>query len=93
MLKLYRYFEDYGRMGCLEGLYVADSSAFEALKGKSAYGGELLGKHSDVYLNFYDCSEPVNDDQDFISKLTEVLGGNVISGYSPYDFEIEEEEE
>lgn len=47
-LAVYRYTEDFGRMGHLSGVFVADRSDVAVAMGKTAYLGEVLGKHSDV---------------------------------------------
>ena len=87
-LKLYEYFEDYGRMGSLSGLYVMDEQDFEELKGKFYYGDELLGKHSEVFLDFYGNSDVKSDDQEFLGKLVELLGVSV-SGETPFNYDEE----
>lgn len=45
---IYRYAEDFGRMGHLTGVFIADHTEVEAAMGKDACLGEVLGKHSDV---------------------------------------------
>jgi len=46
--KVYKWEWDCGRMGDLEGLFVATEEAVAAAIGKNAYFGEVLGKHSEV---------------------------------------------
>lgn len=48
-LGIYRYVEDFGRMGHLSGVFIAEHADVEAAMGKTAYLGEVLGKHSDVH--------------------------------------------
>lgn len=47
-LGLYRYSKSFGRMGDLEGLFVAYKEDVEGASG-CVYFGEVLGKHSEVY--------------------------------------------
>ena len=47
--KVYKWNCHFGRMGDLEGLFVATESGVAAAIGKRAYFGEVLGKHSEVY--------------------------------------------
>lgn len=94
MKKLYTMDFDYGRMGKLQGMFVAEESDVENLIGKTLYFGEVLGKHSDIYGEL-EASDivVVSDDQDFITKLVEVIGGERISGYNPFDYYEEGMEE
>ena len=86
--KLYRFGVDFGRMGDLEGLFLADESAVKALIGEVVYFGECLGKHSDIDLIIEEgMIVEVTDDQDFIRKCLFYFGGiNTISGYNPFDY-------
>lgn len=47
--KVYKWDFDCGRMGSLDGLFVADEQDVAAAIGKDVYFGEVLGKHSEVY--------------------------------------------
>ncbi len=89
MKKLYRYSCDFGRMGSLDGVFVADDTAIEKAIGKSLYFGEVLGKHSEVYCDFSkgDLDE-ITDDQDFIEKFEKL---DCASGYNPLRY-LEDEE-
>ena len=78
---------DCGRMGMLEGLFVAEESDMNALIGKEIYFGEVLGKHSDIFGPLEERDINVkSDDPYFIEKLIEVIGGNSISGFNPFDY-------
>ena len=48
MRSLYRFNLDCGRMGELEGLFVADSRLVDKLIGVEVDFGEILGKHSEI---------------------------------------------
>lgn len=93
MKKLYKFYSDYGRMGDLEGLFIADESDVDAVIGKEIYFGEVLGKHSDV-------SEVM--EREMFSEITvpiealEVLEkelGSTWSGFNPIDIYNEQVEE
>lgn len=98
MKKLYQFNFSCGRMGSLEGIFIAESSEVEALIGKEIYFGEVLGKHSEVsgLLEESDL-QVLTDDQDFIETFERVLWTGTISGYNPLDYydpdEDDEEEE
>lgn len=83
---LYRFQWDCGRMGDVEGLFIASQDEVDAAIGKPIYFGEILGKHSEVYgdLDEGDISL-VSDDQEKVGWLRELLGSNV-SGYSPLGY-------
>lgn len=94
MRKLYRFFWDCGRMGDVEGLFVADDEEVKKALGQRVYFGEILGKHSEICgtLNEGDLTVK-SEDQEFIEKLVALLGCD-ISGYNPLSYmESEEEEE
>lgn len=46
---LWEFYMDFGRMGELDGLFVAYPSEIDDAIGKEVYFGEVLGKHSEVY--------------------------------------------
>lgn len=76
----------------LEGLFVAEESDMDALMGKEIYFGEVLGKHSEIFGPLEERDITIkNDDEDFINKLVDVIGGESISGYNPFDYYEDEE--
>lgn len=85
MKKLYQFFWDCGRMGELEGLFVAEDSIVEKAFGREVYFGEVLGKHSEISgtLDREDLTVK-SEDQEFIAKLVDLLGED-ISGFNPLD--------
>lgn len=94
MLKLYSFCWDCGRMGNLDGLFVAEESEVAKILGKDVYFGEVLGKHSEIYgtIDEEDITV-VSDDQEKIEWLVGILGTN-ISGYNPLSYyEPEDDEE
>jgi len=87
MKKLYKFSWFCGRMGDLDGIFVAEDSDVEALIGKNIYFGEVLGKHSEIH-GILDAGDVVvkSDDQDFIAKFIEIMGDGTISGFNPLDY-------
>lgn len=86
MKKLYSFYWDCGRMGDLQGLFIAEESDIEKILGKEVYFGEVLGKHSEVYGTVDDNDiEVVSEDQEKIEWLENLLGSTV-SGYNPLDY-------
>lgn len=91
MKKLYIMNFDCGRMGSLEGLFVAEDTDLNGIIGSEVNFGEALGKHSEVYGTLEDSYiTEVSEDQDKIEWLVSVIGSDSISGYNPFDY-IEEE--
>lgn len=91
---IYEFYWDCGRMGNLEGLFTADSDDVEKLIGKEVYFGEVLGKHSDIDGTIEESDFTIkSDDQEFVAQFEEIMGTGTISGYNPFDYYDEEEEE
>jgi len=93
MEKLFSFCCDCGRMGSLDGLFIATQEAVDSLVGKYVHFGEVLGKHSDVggTIEAGDITL-VSDDQDKVEWLKGLLGYS-ISGYNPFDYYDPEEDE
>jgi len=96
MKNLYQFYWDCGRMGSVEGLFVADDKAVDKAYNKRVYLGEVLGKHSEISgVLKQDDITLVSDDQSKITWLVSLLGEN-ISGFNPLeymdDYEDEDEE-
>lgn len=90
-MKLYKYYENYGRMGAIEGLFFLTDEEVEKYKKYSGaiYWDELLGKHSEGYFNFSDDTLGVIElPENVVATLYEKLG-QVLSG--PFDFEYFDE--
>lgn len=91
---IYRLAVDYGRMGYVEGLFIAEKADVLKIAGKTVHFGEILGKHSEVSVDINDESLTVlSEDQDFIAKFEEIMGEGTISGYNPLHFYEADEEE
>ena len=79
MKKLYSFCWECGRMGDLEGLFIAEENEVKKLIGKEIYFGEVLGKHSEIYGDLEEKDITVkSDDQEFIAKLREIIGRDKI---------------
>lgn len=84
MLLLYKYHLDCGRMGFLEGIFVAESKEIQGAMGKTLVFGEALGKNSDIVATLEeDNLEILTDDISFINKFKSL---KCESGYNPLDF-------
>lgn len=86
MRKLYSFFWDCGRMGDVEGLFIAEEADVDAAIGSQVSFGEILGKHSEISgtLSSVDL-KVISDEQDRIDWLLGIIGPNV-SGYNPLDY-------
>lgn len=89
-LKLCKFYWDCGRMGDVEGIFVACDRQIENALGKRIYFGEILGKHSEIYgdLNKEDLTI-LTEDQDFIKKAVEY--GILPTGFNPLDYLSEDD--
>lgn len=88
---LWRFHWSVGRMGDVDGLFVATDAEVEDALGREVYFGEILGKHSEVYgtLEAKDLTR-LTGDPSFISKFEEYGCGN---GYNPLDYLNAEEDD
>lgn len=93
MKKLYSFYWDCGRMGNLQGLFIAEESEVQKILGKEVYFGEVLGKHSEIYGTVDDNDiEIVSEDREKVEWLENLLGSTV-SGYNPLDYYAPTEDE
>ena len=92
MEKIYKFYVDCGRMGDLEGIFIADEEEVNKIMGRNICFYEVLGKHSAVNV-FFDHNDikVLTDDQDFIKKFKEITEGRAI-GVNPLHY-IEEEDD
>ena len=81
---LYSCSLNYGRMGKLDGLFVATEQQVVSLVGKTINFGEVLGKHSNIKWTFEE-GEIVKLDvsQTTVEELVSVLKKDTISGINP----------
>jgi hypothetical protein len=90
-MKLYRYYQDQGRMGAIEGVFFLEDEQLARYKKHSnlLHWSELLGKHSEGEYTFDDTTLTVVDIPDSAAKILYDALGDVISG--PFDFEYFDE--
>lgn len=82
---------DFGRMGEIEGLFIADNEAINNLIDKEIYFGEILGKHSEVITTMKNNHFTLITDDEKVVDI--FIKHNISSGYNPFDYLEEEEEE
>lgn len=87
-MKLYKYEEDFGRMGSLDGLFFATDDEYTYFMGRTIQEYEILGKYSEVQLDFDKTTvTEVKLSQTTIDEMFAVFGSHV-SGVSPlYNFD------
>lgn len=82
---IYRFILDYGRSGCLRGMFTATQAEVDAAMGRQCYFGEVLGKHSEVVIDLgpehVTKVDGVNDD--FVMKFEEL---GLDQGINPLDY-------
>jgi hypothetical protein len=84
---IYEFIFQCGRMGSLEGLFIAKKEYVQKLIGKEIYFGEVLGKHSEIVGPLEEGDLRIrSEDQEFISKFEDIMGGGTISGHNPIDY-------
>ena len=89
---LWRFYWDCGRMGDVEGLFVATEEELANKIDKEVYFGEILGKHSEVYgtLEWGDL-EKIDLDSITVDKVAKILG-TTWGGYNPLIYVDDDEE-
>lgn len=91
-MKLYRYYDDCGRMGAIEGLLFLTDEQLERYREYSnvLYWDELLGKHSEGTYDFSDETLTLIDISEDVAKvLYKAIGDQVLSG--PFDLDYFDE--
>ncbi len=90
MNKLWKFYWDCGRMGDLDGLFVATQEAIDKVIGNEIYFGEVLGKHSEIYgvLEDKDLTE-IKINEEAIDEIVAAVGSDTISGYNPLAYYYE----
>lgn len=88
MKALFKMNFDCGRMGNLEGVFVADIEDVECLVNNKicVYFGEVLGKHSEIYGCVAESEiKQITADENVI-KVVEEYG--LDSGYNPFEYTL-----
>ena len=86
MKTLYKLYIDCGRMGSLDGLFIADARMMKALidSKKEVYFGEVLGKHSEVSIPIEESYiTEVTSDPSVLSIVTEY---SLEQGFDPFEY-------
>ncbi len=91
MKGIYRLNVDCGRMGDVEGIFVADSEDVKGIMGKEIYFGEVLGKHSEIVAEMNLSTIILLTDAKEAVDVVEQY--DLSAGFNPFDFLGEDEEE
>ena len=87
MKKLYKFREDFGRMGEVEGLFIADELDVRDAIGQVVYLGEVLGKHSDIEVEITKASlKVIPVPQETIDQLLTAFGTSTLCGMNPLEY-------
>lgn len=87
MKGLYKFEKHFGRMGMLDGVFIADDSAVNEIVGTEVCFGEALGKHSEIECTIEDGDIwPVSDDQRIVDILEEKFPSGTVCGWNPLDY-------
>ena len=90
---LVQFYWDCGRMGDIDGLFVTTQEELSSWYNRYISFGEVLGKHSDIDGTIEPEDFTVkSDDQEFITKIEELLGSH-LSGFYPGDYLEDEADE
>ncbi len=87
-LQLYEMKLDFGRMGQLGGLFLATEAEIDSIIGKEIYFGEVLGKHSEVYVSDFKreyLRRIEGEVESLIEDLHTVFGQRTLCGYNPVE--------
>lgn len=89
---LWQFEMNCGRMGVLNGIFSATQSEIDELYGKHIYFGEVLGKHSEIWIDNFNEKylTRLTDDQSFIDTYDSLIGA---SGYNPLEYYEDEDED
>jgi hypothetical protein len=88
-LKLWKFSENYGRMGDVEGLFIATEEEVDKfLDKRNVCFGEVLGKHSEVNVYFEKGKnlECLNVSASTVLELLNALDRRCISGLYPFQY-------
>lgn len=85
MKTLYKFYQNYGRMGDLEGIFIAEEAEVTKAIGRRVYFGEVLGKHSEIYseLKEHDI-KALTTDAAAIEVIETYLNGG--TGWNPMEY-------
>lgn len=91
-LKLWKYSKNYHYLGKVEGLFISTKKEIdEYLVGRTMDFGEILGKHSEVSIDFNkDDFECLDISKEALMELLTAANSRCISGYYPFKYTNEE---
>ena len=94
MKKVYKFYCDCGRMGELDGIFIAEEEDVKNAIGKEVYFGEVLGKHSEIGGELESSEITVCcENPEAVAIIETIADGNgTISGFNPLNYLCEEEE-
>ena len=91
---IYEFFADLGRMGDLEGYFIATEKDVQELidSGEELQFGEVLGKHSDIsFVVTADMITAKSGDKDAIALIRDIFQcGDSIMGINPMEYLYEQ---
>lgn len=97
MKGIYKYYQDFGRMGYLSGVFVATADEIEDIIGKEIYFGEVLGKHSEVASTMKEeYFTLVTTNEEFVKMFEDYdlsTGTNPFDDYNEEDYDDEDEDD
>jgi len=85
---IYEFFVDFGRMGEIEGVFIAWSEdiAKAIASCPELYLGEALGKHSEIVVSLKAEHIILKSDNTEVVSVVKDLFGHTVSGYNPLDY-------
>ena len=86
MKVLAKFYWDCGRIGAVDGIFIADKEDIEAAYGRHVYLGEVLSKYSEVYGDLVEGDITiVSEDPVVVEVLLNLFEDGTISGFNPLE--------
>lgn len=83
---VYAMAEDFGRMGEVEAVFTAHPEDIAAIQGQKIYFGEILGKHSEIFLIVAEDTLKARAAPSIVvAWLEQNLGHGLRSAWTPFD--------
>lgn len=85
---IYQFRKDFGRMGFIDGLFLARPADIEKIMGKTIYFGEALGKHSEIECEINETNIELKcDDKALVDRIFLSFNHSLtLCGYNPLDY-------
>lgn len=87
----FHFYQNFGRQGYLDGVFVADHQDVLNAYGRQVYFGEVLGKHSEIYCELTEDNLRLITNEPSDVEVFERYDVNV--GYNPLDYLDEDNDE